>query len=60
MMLKLRNRKVKKIQFGVTAYEIDDLAHKVITREKIATSSLYDYYLIGKKKQSKVGDIFRY
>ncbi len=48
----------KKIQFGATADEIDDLAHKVITGEKIATSSLHDYYLIGKKKQSKIGDVF--
>ena len=51
-------RNMKKIQFGVTAYEIDDLAHKVIIGVKIATSSLYDYYLLGKKKQSKVGDVF--
>jgi len=49
---------MQKIQFGDTSHEINDLAQKVLTGEKVATSSLLDYYLIGKKKQSNVGDFF--
>lgn len=47
-----------KIQFGSVPHEIDELAHKVLAGEKVATSSLLDYYLIGKKRRSKVGDVF--
>jgi len=47
-----------KIQFASTPHEIDDLAQKVIFGEKVATSSLLDYYLAGKKRQSKLGDVF--
>jgi len=47
-----------KIQFGSTPQEMDELAHKVLTGEKVATSSLLDDYLTGKKKESRVGDIF--
>jgi uncharacterized protein YhfF len=49
---------IEKIKFGGSLSEIDTLANKVLTGEKIATSSLFDLYLLGKKKQSKVGDIF--
>jgi len=49
---------MEEMQFGSSLHEIDELAHKVLTGEKVATSSLLDYYLIGKKKQSKIGDIF--
>lgn len=62
VILLIRNINLKinmeQIQFGATADEIDDLTRKVIIGEKIATSSLHDYYLIGKKEQSKVGDVF--
>ncbi len=48
----------QKIKFGSSPSEINDLANKVLTGEKIATSSLLDYYLINKKKRSEVGDLF--
>lgn len=41
------------IQFGG---DTDKLAQKVLTGEKTATSSLYDYYLLNLKKMSRVGD----
>ena len=56
--MKLDKIEIEKIQFGRFAPEIDELANKVLVGEKIATSSLHDYYLIGKKKQSKIGDLF--
>ncbi len=37
---------------------MDNLANKVLNGEKTSTSSLLDYYLIGLKKQSKIGDHF--
>ena len=49
---------IEKVKFGNSIYEIDDLANKVLIGEKVATSSLLDYYLIRKKKKSKVGDCF--
>lgn len=49
---------MEKIQFGSTPNEINELAQKVLSGEKVATSSLLDYYLTGKKKQSNIGDIF--
>lgn len=49
---------MEKIKFGSLPDEIDDLAQKVLTGEKVATSSLYDYYLVGLKEMSKVGDCF--
>lgn len=39
-----------KIQFGNTT---DELAKKVLTGEKIATSSLYDYYSMNLKEMMK-------
>jgi len=42
-----------KIQFGGNT---DELVHKVLSGEKVATSSLYDYYLLGLKEMSKVDD----
>lgn len=47
-----------KIKFGSTSNEIDDLANKVLSGEKVATSSLLDYHLQGLKHASKVGDYF--
>jgi len=43
-----------KIQFGSAPHEIDEFAHKVLTGEKVATSSLLDYYLIEKKKKVRL------
>lgn len=48
----------KRMQFGSTPDEMDDLAQKVITGEKTATSSLWESYQRGLKKQSRVGDRF--
>jgi len=56
--LKNNNIEIEKIKFGGSPREIDDLADKVLKGEKVATSSLYDYYLGGLKKYSKVGDLF--
>jgi len=42
-----------RIQFGDDA---DELAAKVLSGEKTATSSLYDYYRMGLKEMSKVND----
>ena len=42
-----------KIQFGGNT---DELAGKVLSGEKIATSSLYAYYRMNLKEMSKVGD----
>ena len=39
-----------KIQFGTDS---DELAKKVLTKEKIATSSLYDYYCMNLKDTIK-------
>lgn len=44
-------------QFGGNDSQIDDLALKTLKGEKTSTSSLYDYYLLGKKEMSRVGDI---
>jgi len=43
-------------QFGTDKEQIDDLALKVLHGEKIATSSLYDCYLLNMKEMSRVGD----
>jgi len=51
-------KSIEKIKFGGTSFEIDDLANKVLIGEKVATSSLLEYYLIGKKKRSKTGNLF--
>lgn len=50
--------KKDKIQFGSSPHEIDHLAEKVLNGEKTSTSSLLDYYLVGLKKRSKIGDSF--
>lgn len=42
-----------KIQFGD---DTDELAKKVLSGEKTATSSLYDYYRLNLKEMSSVGD----
>lgn len=42
-----------RIQFGG---DTDELAGKVLSGEKIATSSLYDYYRMNLKEMSKVND----
>lgn len=44
-------------QFGGDETETDDLALKILKGEKVATSSLYDYYLLGSKEMSRVGDL---
>jgi len=44
------------MQFGSTPDEIDDLADKVLSGEKIATSSLLDYYRLNLKRMSSVGE----
>lgn len=44
------------IKFGSTKREVNDLAHKIITKEKTATSSLLDYYREGLKEISSVDD----
>jgi len=49
---------IEKMKFGSSPSEIDDLANKVLSGIKTSTSSLLDYYLIGRKKKSKVGDFF--
>jgi len=51
-------KKIEKIRFSGSPRDIDDLANKVLAGEKVATSSLSDYYLIGLKKPGKVGDYF--
>ncbi|MDR1202761.1 MAG: ASCH domain-containing protein [Tannerellaceae bacterium] len=53
-----KNKEIEKIQFGSSSYEIDSLANKVLIGEKVATSSLLDYYHNGLKKQSEVGNTF--
>lgn len=54
----MNDHNIEKIKFGSLPSEMDELASKVITGEKIATSSLLDLYLIGKKKRSKEGNLF--
>lgn len=49
---------MEKIKFGSSPIDIDNLANKVLTGEKTATSSLLDYYLKGLKSKSKTGDYF--
>lgn len=49
---------IEELKFGSSPVEMDYLADKVVTGEKTATSSLLDLYLIGKKKQSKIGTLF--
>lgn len=49
---------MEKIKFGSLPVEVDDLANKVLRGEKTATSSLLDYYNLGLKKMSKIGDRF--
>lgn len=46
-----------KFQFGGNADQINDLALKALNRDKTATSSLYDYYLLNIKEMSNVGDL---
>lgn len=46
----------QQFKFGNTAKSIDELADKVLSGEKTATSSLFDYYSLKKKKLSKLGD----
>lgn len=54
----MNDHSLETIKFGSSPYEVDELAYKVLKQEKVATSSLLDYYLIGKKKRSKIGDCF--
>lgn len=54
----MKNKEVEIVKFGSTPSEIDSLANKVLTGEKVATSSLLDYYVLGLKKRSKKGDKF--
>lgn len=58
MRLKINGTEISKISFGGTDPEKDDLAGKVINGQKTATSSLEEYYFLGLKKRSKVGDYF--
>lgn len=46
----------QQIQFGCVAKDIDELAQKVLSGEKTATSSLLDYYRKGLKEISSVDD----
>lgn len=43
-------------QFGGTPAETNELAQKVLTGIKTATSSLYDCYLNNSKKMSRIGE----
>lgn len=56
--MEINGIEILKISFGGTDPEKDDLADKVIKGQKTATSSLEEYYLLGIKKRSKVGDYF--
>lgn len=56
--MEINGIEIPKISFGGTDPEKDDLADKVIKGQKTATSSLEEYYLLGIKKRSKVGDYF--
>lgn len=56
--MNIKNYTIQKFQLGSSPAEIDDLAHKVLTGEKTATSSLLDYYLLGLKKACSTGDCF--
>lgn len=49
-------RIIQKIKFGDKPKDIDDLANKVLSGEKTATSSLHDYYKLGLKEKSKLND----
>lgn len=42
-----------RVQFGCNA---DELANKVLSGEKTATSSLYDYYLMNLKEEIKINE----
>ena len=57
-VLENNNVEIEKIKFGASPCDIDNLAEKVITGEKVSTSSLLDYYLLGLKKPSNTGDRF--
>ena len=46
----------EKIKFGNTKKEMDELANKVLTGKKTATSSLLDYYRKNLKKLSTIND----
>lgn len=46
----------QRIKFGSAEKEIDELARKVLSGEKTATSSLLDYYRVGLKELSTVDD----
>ena len=46
----------QRIKFGKEKADIDELAQKVLSGEKIATSSLLDYYRLNLKTMSRVGD----
>lgn len=48
---------IHNIKFGSKEKEIDDLAEKVLKGEKTATSSLLDYYTLGLKQLSQIGDL---
>lgn len=49
---------MEKVKFGGSFAEIDDLANKVLSGEKVATSSLLIYYERNSKIKSTVGDYF--
>lgn len=49
---------MEEVKFGGSPIEVDELANKVLTGEKISTSSLLEYHLQGLKTGSKVGDTF--
>ena len=46
----------QRIKFGKEKEEIDELANKILSGEKTATSSLLEYYNAGLKKMSQIGD----
>ncbi|MCC8146201.1 MAG: ASCH domain-containing protein [Bacteroidales bacterium] len=52
----MKINEIPKIKFGSSSDDIDDLANKVLKGEKTATSSLYDYYEMGLKDRSEIGD----
>lgn len=56
--MKIDDMEIGSIKFGSSPSDINELAGKVITGDKTATSSLYDYHLKGLKKSGKVGECF--
>lgn len=56
--MKTDGSEIRTIKFGSTPADTDKLASKVITGEKTATSSIYDYHLMGLKQSANLGEHF--